>query len=191
MIRFIIKVYRACERFPRGGQLTQYIEKKKVGEFLKISGPVGKCKYLGKGKFKKVTNNQLIVAKKISFIAGGTGITPFYQILQHLNDNNEKFDNDIKIQLLFANKSSKDIILRKELENLEKKNIIDDLKLCLDKADEDNWKGYEGFVEKPMLKKFLWEKSDDHCVIMCGPPRMNSGIIMALDDLEYENYFTY
>ena len=191
MVKFIIKVYRPCERFPEGGQLTQYIDELKVGDELEISGPIGKCKYYGSGKFFRTTDKEIFFTKKISFIAGGTGITPFYQLLQHLNDNEDKKKNGLKVQLLFANKSSKDIILRKELEKLKNEKIIDDLKLCLDKADEENWDGYEGFIEEPMLKKFLWEKSDDHYIIMCGPPRMNSGIIMALDNMGYENYYCY
>ena len=191
MVRFIIKVYMPNKRFPKGGQLTQFIAKKKVGDTLEISGPVGRCRYLGNTMFMQTSSKTTFKARKITFIAGGVGITPFYQLLIHMNDNNEKFDNDMKIKLLFANKSSKDIILRKELNLLKEKKIIDDLKFCLDKVDEPNWKGFEGYIQKPMLEEFLWDNTPDHYVIMCGPPMMCTGIINALDELKYENYYKY
>ena len=191
MVQFVIKVYRPTSRFPKGGQMSQFLEKLKIGDKLSISGPVGKIKYLGNGRFYNIKNKQLKFAKKITFIAGGTGITPFYQILQHINDNQAKQKNNLKIKLLFANKSSKDILLRKELNKLAEKGLIDDLKFCLDKVDEENWEGFEGFVEKDMLSKFLWENTKDHIILMCGPPMMCDGITDALDELDYQNYLQY
>lgn len=171
--------------------MSQYLAGLKIGDELGISGPVGKHKYLGNGRFYRVVQKKLISAKKFTFIAGGTGITPFYQLLQHINDKGEKTRNGIKTKLLFANKSSKDILLRTELTQMAEKKIIDDLKFCLDKVDEENWAGFEGFVDKKMLEGFLWGNSKDHLVIMCGPPMMCSGIEDALDELGYENYVQY
>ena len=90
MVRFVIKVYRPTKRFPKGGQMSQYLANLKVGDNLYISGPVGKCKYMGNGRFFQIPQKKMVFAKKITFIAGGTGITPFYQLLQHINDNDEK-----------------------------------------------------------------------------------------------------
>lgn len=90
MVRFIIKVYFPTERFPKGGELSQYLFKLKEGDKLFISGPVGKHKYLGNGRFFSNVTKKLSYGKKLTFIAGGTGITPFYQLLNHINDKNEK-----------------------------------------------------------------------------------------------------
>lgn len=50
---------------------------------------------------------------KISLIAGGTGIAPLYNIIIHmLLENNE----NLKMNLLFSNKTEKDILLKKELD---------------------------------------------------------------------------
>lgn len=171
--------------------MSQYLAGLKVGDQVSISGPVGKQKYLGNGRFYRVIQKKLVSAKKFTFIAGGTGITPIYQLLQHINDKNEKNRNNIKTKLLFANKSSKDILLRKELNQLDDRNIIDELKLCLDKVDEEGWTGFEGFVDKKMLEGFLWGNTKDHLVVMCGPPMMCSGIVDALEELGYENYIQY
>jgi NAD(P)H-flavin reductase len=191
MVRFVIKVYRPNKRFPKGGLMSQYLANLKVGDKLFMSGPVGKCKYLGNGRFYKIPQKKLMFAKKITFIAGGTGITPFYQLLQHINDNNEKTRNNLKVKLLFANKSSKDILLRKELTQMAANKTIDDLKFCLDKVDEEGWEGFEGFVNQKMLSGFLWENTNDHIVLMCGPPLMCNDIMDALDEMKYENYIQY
>lgn len=171
--------------------MSQYLANLKVGDNLYISGPVGKCKYMGNGRFYQIPQKKMVFAKKITFIAGGTGITPFYQLLQHINDNDEKTKNNLKIKLLFANKSSKDILLRQELTKMADKGIIDDLKLCLDKVDEEGWTGFEGFINKNMLEGFLWENTSDHVVIMCGPPLMCNDIMDGLEELNYPNYIQY
>ena len=58
MIQFVIKVYKPTSRFPKGGQMSQFLEKLKVGESLYISGPVGKHKYLGNGRFYSIALNE-------------------------------------------------------------------------------------------------------------------------------------
>ena len=171
--------------------MGQYLAKLNLGDKLFISGPVGKHKYLGNGRFFKLLQKKMVFAKKFTFIAGGTGITPIYQILQHINDKNEKKKNNIKVKLLYANKSCKDILIRKELTEMANNGIIDDLKFCLDKVDEEGWTGFEGFVNKEMLSGFLWENSKDHLVVMCGPPLMCNDIVDGLDELNYENYIIY
>ena len=49
-------------------------------------------------------------------LAGGTGITPFYQILQaaHLNSDCSTFT------MLFGNKTTKDILMKMELDEFVK-----------------------------------------------------------------------
>ena len=46
-------------------------------------------------------------------IAAGSGITPVYQIIQHLL---EEIDHKFSISLIFLNVVEEDILLRKELE---------------------------------------------------------------------------
>ena len=50
---------------------------------------------------------------------GGTGITPMLQVISHvLKDKND----NTKLALLFANQSEDDILVREELENLQKEH---------------------------------------------------------------------
>ena len=48
-------------------------------------------------------------------IAGGSGITPMFQIIKHVTNN---LSDDTKLALIYANQSEKDIILRQQLDCL-------------------------------------------------------------------------
>jgi len=76
----IIKIYRENPEFPDGGKFSSHLEKNvNVGDNLLCEGPFGLIKYEGKGNFlfKKVP---LKPKKRIVLIAGGTGVTPLYNI---------------------------------------------------------------------------------------------------------------
>lgn len=84
----LIKVYfkDTHPKFPLGGKMSQYLNDLQIGESIKIRAPFGKLTYLGDGSFKILTKLKPLtykekVYKKIGMIAGGTGITPFYQVI--------------------------------------------------------------------------------------------------------------
>jgi cytochrome-b5 reductase len=55
--------------------------------------------------------------KNLSMIAGGTGITPCYQIIKAVLNNP---DDKTKINLVYSNTTQEDILLKEELQNLQK-----------------------------------------------------------------------
>ena len=85
-VDFVIKIYRKCEKFPNGGQLTQILDNLKVGDTIDMKGPKGHLDYIGEGKFtitKREKGETMITEykkKKIGMVAGGTGITPMLQV---------------------------------------------------------------------------------------------------------------
>lgn len=94
--------------FPHGGKLTSWIESLSIGDRITIEGPLGKFIYEPHGKI--ITDDFTTVAKRIFFIAGGSGITPCYQIINEIINMK---DEDVELILLFANKEEEDILLRK------------------------------------------------------------------------------
>lgn len=121
----VIKIYfkNVHPRFPDGGKMSQYLESLKVGETIAVRGPSGRLTYEGNGKFaiKKLRNEppQIMEVSKVNMIAGGTGITPMLQIIRHIaRDKNDK----TQLALLFANQTERDILMRKELEEVAKEN---------------------------------------------------------------------
>jgi len=175
---FIIKVYHANEhpRFPHGGMMTQYLEKMNIGEYLKIEGPKGKLKYIGCGNFYILKDYS--IRKKIGMIAGGSGITPMWQILQAVVQNKDKVD----VTLLFGNKSEKDILIREELEQL-RDDYPERFKLhyIIDKADyPESWKHYTGYVTKEILESVMPPANDETIILTCGPQIMNDLVVKFL-----------
>lgn len=103
--------------------MSQYLESLKIGDTISVRGPSGRLTYLGDGKFsiKKLRSEPPTILKvsKVNMIAGGTGITPMLQLIRHIAK--DKNDNT-KLALLFANQTEKDILVRKELEEVAKSN---------------------------------------------------------------------
>ncbi len=92
----------------------------------------------------------------------------------------DKNKDIIEFYLLFANRSSADILLKEELENFVKnKNFSLKVFFTIDQA-EDSWKGGVGFVNKDMIIANLPEPSDDTIMLMCGPPVMCQKIITPI-----------
>lgn len=177
---FVIKVYRKDEhpKFPHGGLMTQYLEKMPVGQSLKMEGPKGKLEYIGRGNF--YISKKYYVKKNIGMVAGGSGITPMFQIIRAVVENRDK----VKLSLLFGNKSEKDILIREELEQLHEdypENFS--LNYIIDKPDHpDTWKYETGYVTKEILEKYMPKADDNTIILTCGPAILNNLVKDYLPD---------
>ena len=98
------------------------------------------------------------------------------QILQAANKNKDIAE----FSLVFANRSSADILLKNELEEFTREKKIN-LKVffTIDNAEE-NWIGGVGFLNKDMIVPNLPTASDDTIILMCGPPVMCQKILMPI-----------
>jgi len=193
----VVKVYMANvhPKFPDGGKMTQYLENLPIGDTIDVRGPSGLLIYNGKGVFdikedKKGPSKEVKV-KQVSMIAGGTGITPMLQLVRAVFRDPE---DDTCLSLLFANQTEEDILLRNELEEVQK-NHPDRFKLwyTVDRPGE-GWKYSSGFVNAEMIEKALFPPSGDNLVLLCGPPPMiNFACNPNLDKLGYapSNRFSY
>lgn len=117
----VIKVYfkDVHPKFPEGGKMTQYLESLNIGDTIDVRGPNGLIIYNGSGDFSiradKKSPPQAVKAKKISMIAGGTGITPMLQLISDVFRN----PNDTtELSLIFANQTEEDILVREDLERI-------------------------------------------------------------------------
>lgn len=93
--------------------------------------------------------------------------TPLYQFLRHsLSDKNNK----TKFKLLYSNVTEKDILLREELEALQKKHPKNlEIVFVLDNPSE-GWKGPTGFISAELIKKHVSPPSlqDKVKIFICG-----------------------
>ncbi|KAG6830090.1 hypothetical protein H0H92_002262 [Tricholoma furcatifolium] len=139
------------------GNASKYFHELKEGDSLSFKGPITKFPYKA-NEFEQV-----------AMIGGGSGITPFYQVLTHaLADKS----NHTKFKLLFSNVTEADILLREDLDALAKQHP-DTLEIVylLDKPGP-NWTGPSGFITKDIVKKHVApaELGEKVKVFVCGPP---------------------
>lgn len=146
----------------------------KPGETIDVRGPSGRLQYKRKGVFEiradKKTPPTVKSVKKLGMIAGGTGITPMFQLIKDICKNDQ---DTTQMSLLFANQTENDILLRQELEEYAK-NYPEKLKVwfTIDKSVQPDWKYDTGFVNEDMLSKHMPAPGEDTLILMCGPPPM-------------------
>jgi len=105
----------------------------------------------------------------IGMVAGGSGITPMWQVLQRIDQDPE---DKTKVVLIFANVEEKDILLRPQFEDLAKRKP-DQFKFVftLDKPPR-GWKGPKGYITQELLATHLPPSglADKIKIFVCGPP---------------------
>lgn len=110
----------------------------------------------------------------IALVAGGTGIAPMYQLCRAIFNNPE---DKTKVTLVYGNISEEDILLKKELQQLENTYPQRFRAFYLLDNPPPEWKGQKGFVTKELLKTVLPEpKTENIKVFICGPPGMYKAI---------------
>ena len=156
------------DRFPDGGKMSQYFGRLKVGDAISLKGPTGSIEYLGRGDWQ-YSKRQIKGMTHVGMLAGGTGITPMYQIVQEaLRDSSDK----TKFSLIFANQTLEDILLLPELNDLAEKHPDRfAVHYTLDRP-EASWEGSTGFITAEMISTHLPPPAASTLIVMCGPPPM-------------------
>ena len=184
VVKFVIKAYRPCERFPEGGKMSQYVDTLQIGDSLDFKGPVGEFEYIRDGKFLLEGEGEC-QARCFNMLAGGTGITPCMQIAAEILRN----PNDpTKISLIFACRVEGDLLLRTTLDEWAAK-FPDRFKVHYILSDHwtSDWKYSTGFVDRPLFEEHLYQASDEVWNLMCGPPIMlQKGCTPNLEALGHE-----
>lgn len=166
ILDLIIKVY------PDGLLTGKYLANLSVGDEVLFRGPKGAMRY-SRG-----------LCKKIGMLAGGTGITPMYQLIRAICEDPK---DTTEVSLIYANRTEGDILLREELESFARRYPMN-LKIhyLLD-SPPANWTHGTGYVTKDLMaEKFPDAKEDGSRVMLCGPPGMVNAAKKALVELGYE-----
>ncbi|KAI4871947.1 hypothetical protein NFI96_002732 [Prochilodus magdalenae] len=196
-VDLVVKVYfkNTHPNYPDGGKMSQYLNDMKIGDTIDFRGPNGLLVYNGNGQFAirpdKKSDAKLRKFRHVGMIAGGTGVTPMLQLIRTITA--DPTDNT-KCSLIFANQTEKDILLRKELDEVLKSHPDKlDLWYTLDKPPQ-GWKYSTGFVDAAMIKEHLPPPASDVLIVLCGPPPMiQNACLPNLAKLGYkeENTFAY
>ena len=84
-----------------------------------MAGPKGRLCYNGNAKFT-IAKKEVSGKTKLGFLCGGSGITPAYQVFQ--NVLSERQTSVKSMNLVFANRTVNDILLKDEIEQMESKS---------------------------------------------------------------------
>ncbi|HEY6161493.1 MAG TPA: FAD-binding oxidoreductase [Bacteroidia bacterium] len=144
-LEFTIKIYR------EHNGVTNQLEKLQSGDELILHDVFGAITYKGPG----------------IFLAAGAGITPFISIFRQL----EKNEDLEKCKLVFSNKTTRDIILRKEFEEMLGRHFINVI----------TRENVVGFLDRRIDEDFLKDNIRDfnrHFYI-CGP----EDFVKAMQDI--------
>jgi cytochrome-b5 reductase len=150
--------------------MSQWLDQLKIGEEISMRGPIGRLFYFGDGRFKLGTKEKPVVwrektYKQVGMLCGGTGITPLYQLLLSASINS---DPEVKYSMIFGNRTSSDILLKEELDQLQSSpNLKFELQYTIDKPEE-NWTGLVGYITKESIEKFIPPPSEDTLILLCG-----------------------
>ncbi|KAJ4800969.1 Nitrate reductase [Rhynchospora pubera] len=185
----LIKVYFKGEhpKFPNGGLMSQYLDSLPIDSFIEIKGPLGHIEYTGQGDF--LINGKPRFAKRLAMIAGGTGITPMYQVAQAILQDHP--DDETEMDLVYANRTEDDILLREELDKWAREYpnrfrvwyVIDQVK-----RPEDGWPFSVGFITESILREHIPMGGDEETLALaCGPPPMIQFAVQPnLEKMKYD-----
>lgn len=151
------------------GNISKHVAGLTIGSSIKVRGPKGAFKY------------EPGMVKAFNMVAGGTGITPMYQIMTAIARNPA---DTTKVNLIYANVNEQDILLRDEIDQLVKQCPHISVHYVLNNPPE-GWTGSVGFVTPDVIKAHTTAVSDDVKLLLCGPPPMVSAIKKAAVDMGY------
>ncbi|KAL2255840.1 hypothetical protein VTK26DRAFT_2628 [Humicola hyalothermophila] len=144
------------------GPMSTHLHDMVPGQRLEVKGPIP--------KYPWEANKH----KHIALIAGGTGITPMWQLCRAIFGNP---DDQTKVTLVFGNVSEDDILLKKELAELENRYPRRFRAFYVLDNPPKHWTGGQGYIGKDLLKTVLPEPKDENIkVFVCGPPGMMDSI---------------
>lgn len=158
--------------YPDGLLTGKYLAHLSLGDEVLFRGPKGAMRY------------RRGLCRKIGMLAGGTGITPMYQLIRAICEDEK---DTTEVSLIYANRTEGDILLREQLETFARrypKNLK--LHYLLDQAPE-NWAFGTGYVTKELMGEKFPDPKEEGCkVMLCGPPGMVNAAKKSLVDLGYE-----
>ncbi|CAI0433272.1 unnamed protein product, partial [Linum tenue] len=152
------------------GRMSHHFREMRVGESLAVKGPKGRFRY------------QPGQVRAFGMLAGGSGITPMFQVARAILENPK---DQTKVHLIYANVTHDDILLKEELEVLASR-YPDSFKIyyVLNQPPEV-WNGGVGFVSKEMIQTHLPAPAADIQILRCGPPPMNKAMAAHLEAIGY------
>ena len=159
------------------GDFTERLDRVKIGDTAYIDGAYGTFSYL-----KNKEN------RKLCFLAGGIGITPFLGMLRHMSLENKDQD----VILFWGVRNSQDTICDAEIKDysMQMKNF----RYVPVLSNESLYDGEKGYINADIIKKYI-DEIREYDFYICGPPVMIESQIanlrslgVAKDNIHFERF---
>ncbi|WFD45206.1 cytochrome-b5 reductase [Malassezia psittaci] len=159
----------AMYTYPQGN-VSRAVNQLKIGDSIEMKGPRGTFEY------------ERNASDVVGLLAGGTGLTPCLQVLEHaLRDDLDK----TRFAMIYANTEHSEILLKDRLDALAKQHP-DRFRVHYFLMDApDDWQGGKGYVTQDAIDQHLCKSSDRNRLLMCGPPPMINAMKGHLEKLEF------
>ena len=116
-------------------------------------------------------------AKKLVFIAGGIGVTPFRSMVKYLIDKNEKRD----VIVFYSNRAAADIAYKDVFDQAQSRLGIKTVYTVTDKNAGPSWIGKVGYIDANMIvsevpdyKQRIFYLSGPHTMVMAFEKTLNN-----------------
>ena len=171
------------------GKMSQYLASLDPGADVEVRGPLGMLEYQGAG-------NLLINrggwrerrVKRIGMIAGGTGLTPMWQVARAILADAK---DTTAVSFIYANVTEADILLRSDLDRMAEQHSNFTVFYTINPPREGevvppHWRGGVGFVSQDMIRKHMPQPGDaEAMVFLCGPKPMTDAMTKHLTEMGY------
>ena len=142
--------------------MSTHLHNMEPNQRLSMKGPISKY---------PMAENQ---HKHIALVAGGTGITPMWQLIHRILANPR---DRTQITLVYGNVAEDDILLKRELEALENEHPRQFRAFYALDRPAPSWGGHAGHISKDLLKTVFPEPTAENIkLFVCGPPGMYKAI---------------
>lgn len=164
-LELVIKLYD-------DGLLTgQYLARLRVGDLVEFRGPKGAMRY------------RRGWAPRLGMVAGGTGITPMYQLIRAICEDPADLT---EVSLIYANRSEEDILLRDELDRFARLYPRNFRVWYLLDRPAAGWPFGSGYVTEELMAERLPSADEGSKVLLCGPPGMVKAAKGSLAQLGFQ-----
>jgi cytochrome-b5 reductase len=150
------------------GTMSRYLHDRQVGDSVLMSGPNPGGHWVDG------------MAKKVGFVAGGSGITPMISIIRWILARSLP----VEMFLLYANKTDADIIFREEWDEDAREHASFHCYHVLSQPPA-GWAQGTGHITEAILREQLPPPGPDTVIFLCGPPPMVDALETTLKSLGY------
>ena len=120
----------------------------------------------------------------LCLIAGGSGIAPLMAMLRHRDRQNCR----VRAVLLYSFRNLEDVIYRKELDAMARRDPDLRVVKALTRNQLDGWTGYRGRIDKALLAGAGFPPDQNPKIFVCGPTAFVEDLSRFLVELGHDPF---